>query len=295
MKKSIAHLPKRKQKDLNDLVQAVRDKLPQTVMIILYGSYARNKYVEYDERDEFGIRTSFMSDYDILVVTDGISANAAERALENIDKNYYLHPETQTPVQFINEDIKKLNKDLSAGRYFYTQLKHDGIILYDSGKYKLARRRKLRYDEIKEMAEEYFEEKFKKAGSFFEDVKNAYNREDYIQSSFYLHQACENLIYATRLTFTLKSNKQHNLLKLLNSVKQYSDEFRTVFPRDTAEEVRIFELLKAAYVQARYNPDFVVTKEDIDALMPSVNRLFDLVERVCRERIGEYGRLSKKE
>lgn len=54
MKKSIAYLPKNKQEDLNNLVKAVLDKLPQIEMIILYGSYARNEYVDYDERVEFG-------------------------------------------------------------------------------------------------------------------------------------------------------------------------------------------------------------------------------------------------
>ena len=39
-------------------------------MIILYGSYARNTYVELDiQRDFGGGEIQFMSDYDILVVT----------------------------------------------------------------------------------------------------------------------------------------------------------------------------------------------------------------------------------
>lgn len=52
-------------------------------------------------------------------------------------------------MEFINDDISKLNSGLSEGRYSYTELKKDGILLYDSGKHKLARRRKLHYDEIR--------------------------------------------------------------------------------------------------------------------------------------------------
>lgn len=294
MKKSIAYLPKRKQEDLNYLVREINKKLPQAEMVILYGSYARDEYVEYDERDEFGIRTSFMSDYDILVATYGISDRDAGRILDSIDDKYYQNPEKQTPVQFINEDIEKLNSDLSEGRYFYTQIKHEGVMLYDSGRFKLARRRKLRYDEIKRQAEEYFEEKYKKANYSLRLAQVAYDDKEYVTSSFLLHQACENLIYATRLTFTLKNNKQHNLIKLLNSVKKYSNEFMTVIPRDTPENNRLFDLLKRAYVEARYNPDFTATKEDIDALMPHVKRLFELVNRICHERIDQYGELMNK-
>lgn len=292
MKQSITYLPKRKQDDLHYLVRSILAMIPQTEMIILYGSYATGKYVEYDEREEFGIRTTFMSDYDILVVTHGIKDKEAGQKLDAVDHKYYTDPEFQTPVQFINDDIAKLNKDLSEGRYFYTQIKKEGILLYDSKKYKLARRRKLKFDEIKQQAEEYFNEKYTKATEFLIDTKNCYNRKSYIQASFYLHQACENLFYATRLAFTLENNKQHNLSKLLASVKKYSEDFIKIFPRHTAEEKRLFGLVKAAYVEARYNPDFLVTKEDIDALMPTIDQLFKLVKRICEERIREYGEMK---
>lgn len=44
MKKSIAHLPKRKQDDIYFLVKKVLERVPETTMIILYGSYARGNF-----------------------------------------------------------------------------------------------------------------------------------------------------------------------------------------------------------------------------------------------------------
>jgi hypothetical protein len=110
----------------------------------------------------------------------------------------------------------------------------------------------------------------------------------YKKSSFLLHQACENYYYAIRLSFTLRNNKQHNLSKLSGSTKRYSEELKTVFPQDTPEEKRLFTLLKAAYVDARYNPYFMVMKEDIDKLIPKVELLRDITERICKERINSY-------
>lgn len=292
MKKSISHLPKRKQDDLHYLVQSVLKTLPQAEMIILYGSYATGKYVEHDERTEFGIPTSYMSDYDILVVTSGIPDRDAGKKLDSVEDKYYTNPDFQTPVQFINDDINKLNENLSEGRYFYTQVKKEGIVLYNSGKFKLVRRQKLRYDEIQKQAKEYFNEKYQRTNSFFRDANYVYGCADYKQSSFYLHQTCENLFYATRLVFTLRNNKQHNLAKLLASVNKHSDDFVKIFPRKTAEEKRLFQLVKSAYVEARYNPDFLVTKEDIDALMPMIKQLFELVKRICEEQIREYGKMK---
>lgn len=292
MKKSIKYLPEEKQEDLKYLVSMVLERIPQTEMIILYGSYATGKYVEFDTRIDFGIRTTYMSDYDILIVTDKAKDKEVGQKLDNIEEIYYKNPDKQTPVQFINEDIKKLNKNLSDGRYFYTQLKEEGVVLYNTDKFKLVRRRKLRYDEIKKQAEEYFEEKFKRALDFQDGAKFYYEKENYIMASFMLHQACENLFYTVRLVFTLENSKQHNLSKLLASVRKYSDEFEKIFPRKTKEEKRLFTLIKAAYVDARYNPNFLVTKEDIDALIPIVERLFELVKRICEERIREYVEMS---
>lgn len=288
MKKSIAYLPKRKQHDLNRLTKEIITKLPQAEMVILFGSYARDEFVDYDERNEFGIRTSYRSDYDILVVTSGISDKEAGRILDHIDDKYYQDPDIQTPVQFINDDIKTLNRCLEEGRYFYTQIKQEGVVLYDSGRFKLARRRKLNYTEIKQQAEDYYKEKIETAEGFQKGAKFYYDDGNYKLSSFNLHQTAENLIYATRLVFTLENNKQHNLAKLINSVKRYSAKFIEILPRQTAEEKRLFNLIKAAYVEARYNPQFIVAKEDIEALTPKINQLFQLVKEICEKRINEY-------
>lgn len=298
MKKSISYLPSINQRDLHFLVESILNRVKQTDIIILFGSYARNKYVVYDEKYEFGKIQFYVSDYDILVVTSGISDGVAGKALDNIEVQYYNRandPDRQPPVQFINIDIKKLSKELTEGRYFYTQIKQEGVILYDSEKFKLPRRRKLNFDEIKQQAQEYFEEKFKTVNVFLEMAKFSYTKDSseyYKNASFQLHQACENYFYTIRLVYTQQNSKQHNLTKLLNSIKKYSADFIKVFPQDTPEEKRLFELIKAAYVNGRYDPDFVITKEDIDALLPKVEMLRDITKSICEQRIKEYGEVG---
>lgn len=296
MKDSIAYLPKDKQEDLNFLVKEILRRLPQTEFIILYGSYARGNYVRRSVRiEDGGIPTVKISDYDIYVITSGINSKKAETVLDNIEDIFFTGKDfdRDTPVEFINDDIVQLNKFIQEGRYFHTQIKQEGIVLYNSGKYKLARRRKLNFDEIKEQAQEYFDEKFGRANSFLQATKLIYeNMKDYKLCSFNLHQSCENYYYAIRLTFTLRNNKQHNLSKLSSTTRRYSDDLRTVFPQNTPEEKRLFKLIKAAYVDARYNPHFIVTKEDVDALIPKVELLRDITKRICEVKIKEYGKQS---
>lgn len=295
MKDSIAYLPKDKQEELNFLVTEILRRLPQTEFIILYGGYARGNYVRRSIRiEDGGIPTVKISDYDIYVITSGINSKKAETILDNVEDIFFAGKDfdRDTPVEFINDDIAQLNKFIEEGRYFHTQIKHEGVILYDSGKYKLSRRRKLNFDEIKKQAQEYFNEKFEKGNFFFDDAITNKERERYQMASFYLHQACENYYYAIRLTFTLRNNKQHNLSKLSSTTRRYSDDLNTVFPQNTPEEKRLFKLLKAAYVDARYNPHFLVTKEDIDALIPKVELLRDITKRICEAKIKEYGEQS---
>ena len=295
MKDSIAYLPKDKQDDLGFLVKEILKRLPQAEYIILYGSYARGNYVRRSVRiEDGGIPTVKISDYDIYVITSGFNSKKAETVLDNVEDIFFSGKDfdRDTPVQFITDDIKALNKYLEEGRYFYTQIKQEGIVLYNSGKYKLSRRRKLNFAEIKEQAQEYFDEKFEKGNFFFDDAVTNKGRERFQMSSFYLHQACENYYYAIRLTFTLRNNKQHNLSKLSSSVRRYADDLGTVFPQNTPEEKQLFVLLKAAYVEARYTPYFVVTKEDIDTLIPKVELLRDIAKRICEAKIKEYGEQS---
>lgn len=291
MKTSINYLPEQKRDELRRIVKCVLEVLPGCEMIILYGSYARNTYVDYDQRIEYGIRTCFMSDYDILVVTNTrFQRHVISHILSKATDNYYkgMNRNESTTVQFIDESIDDLNKAIDKNRYFYTDTKREGIMLYNSGRYKLARRRKQNYREIKELAEEYYNERFERGNEFLLGAI-FYNEQGlHKMASFNLHQACENYYNSIILTFTLYSPKEHSLIKLSARAKTHSLESSKAFPRNTEEEKRLFDLLQDAYVQARYSLHFRITQEDIEALIPKVELLRDIARQCCEERIKVY-------
>ena len=297
MKKSIAFLPKKNREDLKYLVELILDKIPVCEMIILYGSYARGTYVSYDEREEFGIPTSFKSDYDILVINSAWSYDKIENKLASVRNIYDKRGDHRyrVPVQFIHDSIKKVNEDLKYSRYFYTELKRDGIMLYNRGKNKLARRKPLKFGEIKKQGEEYFGEKYAKARLFMEQAVFMYDKEEYVMSSFNLHQACENLFNAIMLTFTLKNDKEHNLEELFKASRGYAHELIRVFPVGDEEEERLFKILVCSYIEARYNPEFKVSREDVEDLMVKVEKFEEVTKQVCERRIKEYEKLAKTE
>lgn len=294
MKNSIDFLPERKQRDLRELAALIRDEVKDVVMIILYGSYAANTYVERDERRDYGVRTIYMSDYDLLVVTkrrlgereSTVEARVRERFAAGKNDENLPRP------QIINESISKLNDALTMGRYFYVEIVAKGIMLYDSGECQLATPGELDYAEIKKMAEEYYDDKFSDGLDFFKGANFYYQEENYHMTAFMLHQATESFLKTIPLVYILYGYKEHDLQFLIEKCKPYTLELAKVFPCDTDEEKRLFDLLRRAYLEARYNDKFVVTKADIDALVPKIELLRDIVEKVCEEQIVEYKRLS---
>mgnify|MGYP003252813605 CR=1 FL=1 len=289
MKSDITFLPERKQRDLHELVTLIREEIEDVVMVILYGSYAKNTYVELDERHDFGVRTYYMSDYDLLVVTQR-RLGVKEATVNTRIKERFLSGkgEFQTYPQLINESFTKLNHALSEGRYFYVEIVNQGIVLYDVAKFTLATPRELDYRALRRMAQEYYNTKFAKGERFLRYAGVAYADKEYVDCSFFLHQSAEYFIKVIPLVFSLYGYKEHDLHFLCEKSKPFTTELATVFPCDCEEEKRLFELLRSAYIEARYNDKFVVTKADIDALLPKIELLRDVVKRVCKERLAYY-------
>lgn len=293
MKNSIDFLPERKQRDLHELVGLIRDEVKDVVMIILYGSYARGigHFTECDERRDFGVKTYYISDYDLLIVTkkrlgvrEGtVSTRVGNRFMENKDIEFHTRP------QIINESISKLNDALSKGRYFYVDIVKQGVMLYNSGECQLATPRELNYSEIKKIAQEYYEDKFSDGFKFIKGAKFYYRDMDYLMASFMLHQAAESYLKTIPLVYILYGYKEHDLEFLIEKCKPFTLELSKVFPRDNKEEERLFKLLQRAYIEARYNKkNFIVTKDDIDTLIPKIELLSGITEKICRKQIADY-------
>ena len=77
--------------------------------------------------------------------------------------------------------------------------------------------------------------------------------------------------------------------------KGFSLDFAAIFPVDTEFNKRCFDLLCRAYIEARYNKDFTVTREEYEYMLQRVGMLRDLTERVCRERFDYYDEMIAQE
>lgn len=297
MKRSIKRLPKHTQEELNILLELIKHYIPKCEMVILFGSYARGGYVLWDERIEFGTRTFYQSDLDIMVVTRDAHTNLVERRLRDKVQPAYdkalAHRRHAIP-QFVVEDINFLNKNLEKKQYFYTDIITEGIKMYDTKAVKLAKPCDLSFEEIKEIAVEEYNIYYPDGDTFLLQGYFLYEQEKYKIASFDCHQACERLYSAISLVFTNYRLKSHKLPDLHGRVKEFSRELSIVFPQNTDFEKRCYDLICRAYIEARYNRDFVVTKEELEYMLQRVEVLKDITYRLCNEKIASYDKLISK-
>lgn len=291
MKTSLEHLPKAKQEELEALVRITLDNFPKWIeIIILFGSYARGDWLEELAPDKF--HYTYQSDFDILVVVSKKVLAKRHRAWEHLEDRFHRSPGVRTPVTLLYEHIDYINAQLSEGQYFFSDIKKEGILLYDSGNYQLVKPRKLTPVENKKIAEEYFEQWFESANEFFEFSHIAIEKGYLKKAAFELHQATERFYSTILLVFTQYRPKLHDIEKLGRQAAGHEPKLLNVFPKGTAEENRLFELLRKAYVDARYKKNYSITREELEWLAERVKMLQELTEKVCKKKIESFTKSS---
>jgi HEPN domain-containing protein/predicted nucleotidyltransferase len=286
MKTGLDHLPDYKQSDLLFAVEIIRE-VAEPDLLILFGSYARGDWVEEKDPDLPFYR--YQSDFDLLAVTRN------EALAQKIERKDSLHRrlmhQVRTPVSLIAEDIRHVNHQLSKARYFYVDIVRQGILLHDSGALKLGEPKELTPAERWQYAGEDYEHWSHKARSMFDLHLVCIERGELNDAAFTLHQAAERTYAAILLVFTHYKPKTHDLAKLREMAASVDPEFVKIFPLGTPEEKRLFELLRKAYVDARYERSYTITIEELSWLGERVRYLRQVAESACRAKIEELGRM----
>lgn len=303
MKTDLKHLPGGKRRELAHVVEVLLEEFEKVVAtrkadrlkngtvlkIILFGSYARGEWVE----DPIG---RYFSDYDLLIVVDhedlADTTEFWDTAEARLLKELSAGKELRTPVNFIVHSLQDVNHQLERGRYFFVDIARDGILLHDTLGYPLASPIDLSPETVFEEAQGYFEDWLKSADEFIELARFSVEKDFSKKAAFNLHQAAEHLYNCTLLVLTLYTPKSHNLVRLRKLVEPLDVRLTTIWPTDTKFEKRCFELLRAAYVKARYSRHYKVSAEELAWLNERVEALKAAVEVVCKERLAELQRCA---
>ncbi len=288
MKKSLAHLPKEKQSELMLITEKIRDIVPEAEMIFLFGSYARGDWVDgphVQGRGKLTIRKK--SDYDICVVTR-FAYTARDTALWDKLKAEFAKMDLSTIVRIIPREVDFVNYKLSNGQYFFTEICQQGIILYDSDEVQLSARKELDPVETKKIAQATFDETFTTAKDFYYYHEQPFKDGKYKIAAFNLHQAAECCYGTVLLVYTNYKPKTHDLDTLRRLAANHDPAFFTVFPLRTKQERDRFDLLRQAYVGARYHDDYKITPQELKYLARCVELLKEQTETSCENKMESF-------
>lgn len=306
LKTDLSHLPSRAQRDLAQAVEILREEFAlQTVKrsaphirdgrilkIILFGSYARGRQVI----DPVG---RYFSDYDILVIVDHDDltdaaefwTKAEDRMVEMLTRRFWPQP-----LNLIIHSFNDINHQLERGRYFFIDIVKDGIALFEEPGFPLAKPVPLSSEEATREAQFYFDDDFPdiemlivtaafQRGQASEEVDAKLQSKWRNKAAFNLHQAAERAYYCILLVLKLYRPKSHNLNFLSQRCEQLDGRLIGIWQRDTKEGKRCYELLRAAYIKARYSDFYKITDAELDWLTARVRELQALTETICKERL----------
>lgn len=294
MKTSLDHLPPVKRHELGRVVEIILEefedalkgatsefkKRGRILKIILFGSYARGTFV-----DEPHTKKGYRSDFDILIIVNNRKLadfttywnKAADRLLRDAS--------ISTPVSLIIHSLREINTEIKQGRYFFTDIRRDGLVLYELDDEPLAMPGKISPEEAWQMASGYLGDRLPSASSFVETAEYLTNKGQRKHAAFELHQAIEQAYSTLLLAQTNYSPPSHNIRFLRGLAEDQAQDLVSVWPRDQQRYVSWFNLINEAYVKARYSPHFEISEEALLWLIERVQRLISTVGRICQDHL----------
>jgi len=299
MKTGLEHLPPTKRRELELVVEILfaefkdatvlgtqaHKRLGRILKIILYGSRARGEGVD----DPIG---GYVSDIDLLVVvnherlTDMVEYWA--KAEDALMREQTISHRLSAPVSLIVHSLADVNGQLQRGRPFFMDIVRDGIALYEAPGHAFVQPEPLPPAETLKEAQGFLDEWFPSAETFFLNAMDNIARARPKEAAFLLHQTTERLYHCVLLVLTLYSPKSHKLNFLRSQAEQLDARLIAAWPRGTKFEQRCFELLRRAYVDARYSPHYKIGDEELTWVGERVAVLMGLVKTVCEERLDVH-------
>jgi predicted nucleotidyltransferase len=288
MKTSIDHLPELRQQQINEIVEVIKDFVDPE-KIILYGSRASGTFTE-DKYEKNGIQYSYISDYDIAIITS--KTNLKEYEVENeVLKKVKVKPD----INVLMYDLDYFNEKLEQGKYFFVTLFNDGILIFDNGQSELISPKPLSMAQVRSNALEDFDDwmpRIKLYHRFANDLlmKPDIQKSERNMATWLLYQTIEGAYSLILLVFTGEKPKLHNLYKYRNNVKGLSKELDTIFPFPTKDryEYNLFDLLKRAYIGAKYKKEYEITILEVNEMNKRISKMIGITEEMCLKRIEFY-------
>ena len=302
MRSDLEHLPERQQREL----KRVRDILlagfeaartsgggansgwrrgGQILKIILFGSYARADWVDEPEN-------GYLSDFDLLVVVNHEKLTNIADYWWNSEDQILRDPAIGRTVNLIVHDLQEVNDALRRSEYFWADIVRDGIALYEIPGHPFQTPLPIAPADAYSTADRHLVSKIADLDLWLRDAQNhiaeqADGQHVRKRAAFELHQAVETAYACFLLVHTFYFPRSHNIKFLRSLAEDVNTSLVEAWPRESRFDRRRFEVLKRAYVEARYSDQYDASAEDLDWLMARAKHIRDRVAESSRARVED--------
>ncbi len=309
VKTALDHLPERRRKEVQyvrDVIltelerkiaasRSARAKNYRILKLILYGSFARGTW--FDDR-----KSGRASDYDLLAIVSHKQLTNMAGFWNDIEDWMIDDPGIGKEVSLIVHTLTEVNKELKDGQYFFCEIVNQGILLYEvlekqaDGRLKHKLRKPAAPDPRRafEMAKAYNADWKQRAKRRLSIGRDNTEKRWLNEAAFDLHQAAEAAYRMILLTMTLYAPGTHSLRTLRRMSEKIDDRLKAAWPRDRKPFKRYFELLRRAYVEARYSTAYETTQEALHWQAERITDLIELGDVSCRERLIQLEAAAKE-
>lgn len=295
-KTSLSYLPKAKQAEIlwvkklifSEFEEAIAGRRAPEVRdgkilkLVLHGPHASGAWVD----DPSG---RYFADYDFLVlVSSDRLADVGEFWLECEKKLLFASvngESLRTPVRLTILSFERFSDQIHQGNRYFQNIMEEGVVLHDAAPTSWPDRNPVAALDRAAEVEIHLEEGLALVAEFLGSAKLSAANGWFRKAAFDLHQATERLYNIVLLVLEGRTPHTHNIVDLRKLAESASGRLRVVWPTETKEDRRCFELLRAAYNKSRYDRHYRVAGSEAAWMIEQVEYLSDLVSEVCDARI----------
>ena len=293
MKRDLDHLPEKQQAELARIRTTLLTEFDASIAggtqtwrkhgkilkIILFGSYARDDWVDEPEN-------GYLSDFDLLVIVSNPKLTEIADYWYVAEDKILHDAAIGRTVNIIVHDLAEVNLGISRGEYFWTDIVRDGVMLYELPGHPLTTPKPMTPAEAHAMANSYFDLWSPKVKDSLEIADFCIGKGKLNDAAYNLHQAVERAYICLLLVHTLYFPRSHNIKFLRSLAEDVDKSIVDAWPRDSKVDRRRFELLKRAYVEARYSDQYAIDNDDLTALAEAATKLLRLVQSSAHQRLA---------
>ncbi len=234
MRTSLRHLSDSRRNDLRLVVHHIHDAFQNTrasgkvfglgrklrrasdlidpEMIVLFGAHARGEVNDCSTKavHDNGLYTP---DYELLIILEQCKLARRLELWQTIMQRFRADPQSSNGVElsFLTKSRSEVNYQLRSGSAFFSDIKHQGIVLHRSEGIQLARCRFIDPIQRPIAARRALRWWSRSASDSLRACEMFIERGRYRRAAFELHQAAEFLYTGIVIVFTGHQSRSHNL------------------------------------------------------------------------------------